>query len=265
MKKLYFITLVAIGATGPLFAQGETMIITGIYQGKDLYIKNPFGADGAGFCIYEVLVNDKLSRDEINSSAFAIDFNILDIAKGSPVEIALKHKSGCKPLVLNPESLKPQSTFDIVSISMEKTRLQWTTEHESGPLPYIVEQFRWNKWVKIGEVQGVGGQGENRYAFEVTPHSGENKVRVKQIDHTGKPRISESVSFDGKAVKVSFEPKKVDDVITFSSTTRYEVFDKFGNLVRTGYGKTLDTQGLNKGDDYYINYDNTFGETFRKK
>ncbi len=254
-----------MGAVGPFMAQGETMIITGIYQGKDLYIKNPFAADGAGFCIYEVLVNDKLSRDEINSSAFAIDFNILEIAKGSPVEIALKHKSGCKPFVLNPESLKPQSTFEILSIKMDKALLQWTAEKESGPLPYIIEQFRWNKWVKIGEVQGEGTPELNRYAFEVAPHSGENKVRVKQVDHTGKPRFSESASFDGKVTKVSFEPKKVDDVITFSSNTRYEVFDKFGNLVRTGYGKTLDVLGLNKGDDYYINYDNSFGETFRKK
>ncbi len=241
------------------------MTITGIYQGKDLYIKNPFAQDGVGFCIFEVLVNERITRDEINSSAFAIDFNILDIKKGSSVEISLRHKSGCQPLVLNPESLKPHSTFEITSISIEKNRLQWTSEKESGPLPFVIEQFRWNKWVKVGEVQGDGSSNSNTYAFDVTPHSGENKVRVKQVDHTGKPRYSTSVTFQSNVPSVSFEPKKVDAIINFSSLTKYEVFDKFGNLVRTGYGKSIDTSSLISGDEYYINYDNSFGETFRKK
>jgi hypothetical protein len=51
----------------------------------------------------------------------------------------------------------------------------------------------------------------------------------------------------------------------FSSETRYEVFDKFGNLIKTGYGKIIDVSNLKAGEDYYLNYDSSFGETFRKK
>jgi hypothetical protein len=101
------------------------------------------------------------------------------------VVVKMKHKDGCTPVVLNPEVLKPKSTFDIVkqSIASDGT-YTWTTTNETGELPFIVEQKRWNKWVKVGEVMGTGKPGEHTYSFKVTPHSGENTFRVKQVDLT---------------------------------------------------------------------------------
>lgn len=245
-------------------AHAQTLVLDGIYQGKDLYIKNPFSGNGVGFCVFEVYVNGDLTRDEINSSAFAIDFNILNIKVGDPIEVILKHKKGCTPLILNPESIKPHSTFQAADVKVNGNILSWTTTKESGSLPFIVEQFRWNKWVKVGEVEGIGTSESHSYKFQLAPYSGENKVRVKQIDYSNEPRYSEAVTYDPKVSKVSFTPNKVDDTITFSSNTSYEVFDLYGVLVKTGYGKTVDVSNLSKGD-YYLNYDSSFGETFRKK
>lgn len=263
MKALHLSVALIILMSTQLFAQGERLTVNGVYQGKDLYVKNPFSTDGVGFCVYEVQVNGLITRDEINSSAFAIDFNILGIEKGQNVEVVISHKKGCAPLLLNPESLKPVSSFEVVSIKVERNILTWTTEGELGALPYILEQFRWNKWVKVGELMGNGTKGKHTYQFEVTPNSGENKVRVRQTDHTGKSRYSETVVFDAKIPPVTFEPKRPESTINFSAPTRFEVYDKFGMLVKTGYGRVVDVSGLNKGEEYYINYDNSFGETFR--
>jgi|SRR5690554_1343163 len=245
-------------------AYAQSLVLDGIYQGKDLYIKNPFSDKGVGFCVFEVYVNGDLTRDEINSSAFAIDFNILGIELGDPVEIIVKHKKGCAPVVLNPESIKPHSTFEIGDIAVKNNVLSWSTTKESGSLPYIVEQFKWNKWVKAGEVSGIGTTDEHKYRFELTPYSGENKVRVKQVDYSNEPRYSEAVIYDPKTSKVSFEPKRVDGVINFSANTNYEIFNMWGILVKTGYGKSIDVSNLEKGE-YYLNYDSSFGETFRKR
>lgn len=264
MKKFYPILIVFIFLLSYVGASAQTLALDGIYQGKDLYIKNPFSDDGVGFCVYEVYVNGDLTRDEINSSAFAIDFNVLGIEIGSPVEILIKHKKGCTPLVLNPESIKPHSTFTVSSIDVKNNLLSWTTSGESGSLPYIVEQFRWNKWVKAGEVPGAGTAESHTYQFKLTPYSGENKVRVKQVDYTNKPKYSDAVTYNPNAPKVSFEPKKVDNSVVFSSPTKYEIFNKFGELVETGYGKSVDVSNLEKGE-YYLNYDSSFGETFKKK
>lgn len=265
MKKFHLLLTFCLGLTFTTATYAEALVLSGIYQGKDLYVKNPFSSDGVGFCVFEVYVNGDLTRDEVNSSAFAIDFNVLGIQIGSPIEIIINHKMNCAPLVLNPESIKPHSTFTVDEIDVNGNVLSWKAKNESGALPYIVEQFRWNKWVKAGEVQGSGKAAEKEYKFELTPYSGENKVRVKQVDYTLKPRYSSAVVYSPSVSKVTFEPKKVDSEIIFSSSTRYEIFDKFGNLIKTGFGKTVDVSTLEKGEDYYINYDSSFGETFRKK
>lgn len=118
-----------------------------------------------------------------SSSAFEIDFSLFDINIGDPVLIVIEQNEGCHTKRLNPEVLLPISTFEVSVINItESGKLTWTTTDEQGKLPFI-EQFRWNKWVNAGVVDGKGSTGPNNYEYEIIPHSGENKVRVVQIDH----------------------------------------------------------------------------------
>jgi hypothetical protein len=264
MKKIY-LTLILISSLCFNDLKAQVVVLEGHYQGRDIYVQNPFSSSGVGFCVYEVRVNNEVTTDEVNSSAFAIDFNMLDLAIGDPLLIEIVHKEGCEPIVINPEVLKPISTYDMVSISVDKNNvLNWVTTNESGKLPYTIEQYRWNKWVKVGEVDGKGSEGENKYQFKLTPNSGENKVRVKQTDSTNKPRYSEVAVFNSKQYEVSYSPVKVKKEIIFSQATMFEVYNMYGNIVMRGYDKTVDVSALQKGK-YYINYDNKFGDTFEKK
>ncbi|MFT5957541.1 MAG: hypothetical protein ACI87V_001425, partial [Flavobacteriales bacterium] len=34
----------------PLISNAGVFVYNGVYQGKDLYVKNPFAGDGVGFC-----------------------------------------------------------------------------------------------------------------------------------------------------------------------------------------------------------------------
>ena len=152
----------------------QTLKLKGIYQGENLYVMNPFSASGAGFCIKEISVNGKISTDEISSSAFEIDLSQYHLKQGSPIEIIIKHKEGCTPKVLNPDVIQIKSTFRISKIEVGRDKvLRWTTTNETGSLNFIVEQYRWNKWVKIGEVKGKGNPSQNKYSFKITPHSGQ--------------------------------------------------------------------------------------------
>jgi hypothetical protein len=248
-----------------LVSEAGVLVVTGIYQGKDVYIQNPFVSDAVGFCVYEVTVNGKVTTDEVNSSAFAIDLNQLSLQIGQEIEIKILHKDNCLPKVLNPEVLKPISSFEVTKIMVDNDGLfSWSAKGEAGKLPYLIEQFRWNKWVKIGEIEGSGTIGEHEYKFKVTPHFGENQVRAKQIDYTGKPRYSEVQKFTKPSVsKVKFDFKKSNNLISFSASTMYEIFDQYGNLKKKGYDIKIDVTDLEKGV-YYLNYDNSFGETFKK-
>jgi hypothetical protein len=257
------LTLMLASAT-PLAA--GTIVLEGHYQGKNLFIQNPFSEAGVGFCVYEVTVNDKIATDEINSSAFEVDLGNYGLKIGDVVVVKISHKDGCTPLVLNPEVLKPKSTFDIVKqeVGTDGT-YRWTTTNETGELPFTVEQKRWNKWVKVGEVMGKGTPGEHSYEFKVTPHSGENTFRVRQTDLTKKSRFGDSVKYTDPAVPaVTWSPVKPKDEVLFSAPTLFEVYDQYGNIVKRGYANKIDVSTLKRGL-YYLNYDNKTGETFIKR
>jgi hypothetical protein len=235
--------------------------IEGSYQGKNLYVQNPMDDDGFGYCATKVTVNGDIMPGGTSMGAFEIDFSIFNIAIGEPVFIVIEHNDGCKPKILNPEVLLPRSTFKVTSIEVSSNGLlTWKTTDEHGKLPYIIEQYRWNKWVSIGEVQGKGNVGVNSYEFQASPHSGENKIRVIQVDHSGAKRTSSEVKFVSSLAVVTKSPTKVKNIINFSSNgvpveTRYEIFDAYGSIVKKGVGNSVNCENLIKGI-YYINYDN---------
>ena len=265
MKSKLLILLLSI-STLVIAQNNETSIIhEGHYQGKNLYVQNPFSGSGVGFCVIAVYVNGDVTTDQVNSSAFEIDFSNLTLKVGSPVTVKIQHKLDCLPKVLNPEVLRPRSTFETISINISEDEvLQWKTSGEQGKLTYIIEQYRWSKWVKAGEVDGDGVPGTHSYDFKISPHSGDNKYRVKQIDYTGKPRISPSTDFNSALAAISIPNPRVKDKLEFTGETLYEIYDTYGNLVKKGFGKNIGVTNLKKGL-YYINYDSKTGEVVNKK
>jgi len=267
MKKIFFsIVLFCLISLG---ASAAVMILEGNYQGKNLYVQNPFTTTGVGFCVFEVTVNGQVTTDEINSSAFEIDFKNFQLKLGDKVEVKIKHRDDCKPKVLNPEVLKPKSTFEVLAMNMDKEgTLKWSTKGETGKLPFIIEQFRWNKWVKVGELEGNGTLDANQYSFKVVPHTGKNQFRVKQVDYTGQPRLSKPVDFISSSPEISFMPIKVSKEIEFVSgnspvETMFEIYDQYGNIVKKGFASKVDATNLQKGV-YYLNYDNKMADFIKK-
>ena len=245
------------------------IVLEGNYQGKNLYVQNPFAGSNVGFCVQQVTVNGNVTTDEIASSAFEIDFRNLQLKIGDKVVVKIEHKDDCKPKVLNPEVLKPKSTFEIIAMSVNPDlTLKWTSKGETGKLTFAIEQFRWNKWVKVGEVEGNGTPAENNYSFKVSPHSGKNQYRLKQVDYTGQPKLSKTVDFNSSVPEITFSPAKVSKEITFlagstPTETMFEIYDQFGNIVKRGYASSVDASNLPKGA-YYLNYDNKMGEFIKK-
>ena len=263
MKKVLILIQALLSIT--CIATAGNIIIEGNYQGKNIYVQNPFAGTGVGFCVQKVEVNGQVTTDEINSSAFEIDFNNYQFKIGDKITVKITHKDDCKPKVLNPEVLKPKSTFDVISMKLEGDgTLKWNTKNETGKLPFVIEQYRWNKWVKAGEIEGKGIGDNNEYIFKIpTLHTGENQIRVKQVDYTSQPRISKPVKFVSTKTEITYNPVKVTKDITFSDETLYEIYDQYGNVVKKGFGKMVDCGNLAKGV-YYLNYDNKTAEFIKK-
>ncbi len=241
--------------------------VQGIYKGENLYVENPYSISGVGFCVSEVLVNGNTTTDEINSSFFEIDLSVFSFKYGDFVNVIIKHRDGCTPRILNKEVLTPKSTFEVKYIVADKSGyLNWATINEHGSLPFIIEQFRWNKWIRIGSINGKGYGKLNKYSFSINYHSGKNKFRIKQIGSNKKPRYSKFVEYVNNIPELTFIPGNgnvVTNVIFFSGNTKFEIYDYYGKLVKTGEGQEIKVEKLKTGK-YFLNYDNKT-ETFVKK
>jgi hypothetical protein len=260
MKKAFLIAFV-IGASGIL--NSAILVLEGKYQNKNLYVHNGYGKSGVGFCAKEIKVNGQITTDEINSSAFEIDLKAMQLKYGEDVTIEIIHGEGCVPKILNIEDLKPLPTFEVLMMNLSTDGLlKWNTKNESGTLPYVIEQFKWNKWVQVGAVEGFGTAENHEYSFRVSMHSGENKYRVKQKGLNNTTKVSGEITVISLVNKPSYAIPKDFSSIDFSAETAFELYDAYGQVVKKGFGKQIKIDNIGKGE-FYLCYDNALAE-FKK-
>lgn len=232
-----------------------TIILEGKYQQKNIYVINSISAEGVGYCVFEVSVNGDVTSDEINSSAFEIDLSVFGLKLGDDVVIAIKHKEGCEPRILNPGALEPRPSFEVTSMEIAPSGLlTWETINEQGALPFFVQQFKWNKWVTVGEVTGKGTSVKNSYTFQTPQVSGLNKFRVTQKSSEGRERNSDPTEYTSDKPAVTFSYDKKSARLVFSAETNYELYNAYGQILKRGFGNSVDLSNLFK-DTYYISFD----------
>jgi hypothetical protein len=243
MKRIKIVLLVVSSLMYLHINASNIIILEGTYQGENLYVQNPIANEGVGFSVFQVSINGEVTIDEINSSSFEIMFENVPVNIGDEVEVKINYKDGNNPVILNPEVILPKSTFDIKPVSITKNGLyKWSSTNDKGKLTYIIEQLKWNNWVEVGEVKGK--EGKNEYQFKIKPHSGLNKVRVKN-----------SIEFTSNINPVSLTNVNEGENIVFSDNTFFEVYDYYGKVIKIGYNNHVNISDLPVGK-YNFKYDN---------
>lgn len=261
MKQIISILFFALFFPVIVLAQ-DTLLAEGSYEGKNLYIQNPFAENGKGFCTQKVLVNS-VPIDFEQASAFEINLSALNLKTGDKVKVEIIHAPGCAPKILHPEMrCHPICPYSILSIQIEHdSMLTWTSTERNGKFMYSVEQYRWNKWVKLGEVECKSGFDTASYAFGLTKYftPGQNKFRVKVVDYV-KNVYSPPVVIEKPA---DLQPFEIQDAayyhknpIEFHNETLWEIYDMNGNVMKKGYGKTAEVKELRRGT-YFLCFDNS--------
>ena len=101
---------------------GNRMEIEGVYNGKDLFIKNSFGKSGIGFCITGVKVNGNFTTDEINARMFRINLGLHKLKVNDKIKIIIYYKDSCEqtePIMMNPAVIKQKNATGNNSMVME--------------------------------------------------------------------------------------------------------------------------------------------------
>jgi hypothetical protein len=241
--------------------KAEEYTVKGIYQGKNLFIQNSITDDEKGeFCITAVKVNDVEIPDEVRSSAFVISLDEMNLSMGQSINIVFTHENKCAPLIINPEVLKPLITYELKSYNLVSNHLNFETTNEAARIPFVIEEYRWGKWLEIAQKDGIGGPDDNEYKVRVYPHNGLNLYRIKQIDHMERIEYSDTLSFNMEIEEVHMTSKNIaKGNIEFSAETLYELYNEFGERVRFGGGDSIDISDLENGK-YYISWDDKVAE-----
>ncbi len=262
MKKPILLALTFVFAAIGLKA--NVIVIEGQYQLRNIYVLNGKSDTGVGFCTYEVTVNGMVTSDEINSEAFEVDLSIFGFELGDDVVVRIRHRPNCSPNVINAGALQPLPTFEVNDISIgDDEILHWTTTNEQGSLPFTIQQKKWNKWVKVGEVEGKGTSNVNNYDFKVPTVSGRNEYRVVQHSYDAEPRVSQSVSIISNKPAVTFSYDQRSQRIKFSNETAFEVYNVYGQIIKRGFGEAIDVSNLSK-NTYYLTYDGSSDEFVKR-
>ncbi|MGM0649399.1 MAG: hypothetical protein ACQES1_02700 [Bacteroidota bacterium] len=251
--KIFIFLLFTIGISASTFA--EITSVKGIYQGKNLFVQNPLiNKNKREFCIDSVMVNGHKIPDETHSSAFIISLEIMKFKLGEKITVAFYHKDDCEPMIINPEVLKPLSTFKLKNHKMKDDYLICKTTRESSQLTFFIEEYRWDRWLTIDEIKGKGGPDDNTYKIKVYPHNGKNMYRLKQVDHMNRVHYSDTMKYQLDIDPVELKTKNVvTEEIAFSKETLYQLYNRFGERVRFGGGTVIDVSDLSKGI-YFLSY-----------
>lgn len=255
MKKRFFLLLSLTLSASLSFADLE---IAGVYQGKNLYVQNPFTSNMKDYCTQEVFVNDVRMMSSVNASAYEIDLSFLPI--NEPVLVRITHKNDCSPKILNPQVVKIKTTFSFNSINLSDNSVAWSAKNEKPRGRYFIERFEFNLWRIVGETYSAE---TDKYMVSLNHNSGLNKYRLKYMEENGNILYSEIQEYDSKLAPLEFYPIRVTDLLYLSRETDYEILDKYGNVIKKGVKKEIDLTDF-PSDIYYLNADNRTYKFFKK-
>lgn len=242
-------------------AGAAEMVVTGVYQGKNVYVQNPQTGEQDVFCTQYVYVNDVLVVSSPSTSAYEVDLSQFDVNEN--IRIKIIYREGCQPKVINPQVIRPKSKFEFLHAQADNDKLRWFTQGEEGSGKFFVERYFNERWIIIDAVSAKGSAESNTYSIDADHTSGSNRYRVKYLHPNGNGYYSQVMDFSLESDPVTFYPTRVDDKIILSREIPYEVVDAQGNQIAKGVGKEIKLENLTSGL-YFLNIDNR-SERFIKK
>ncbi len=206
-----------------------------------------------GFCVDSVYVNGMKHEpiDEVSAFEIKIDSSI---KKGDFIKVEIYHQEGCVPKNLAVHTY-PSRTIEFSNLAITDSAIISADVNAENRILLCVEQYRWNKWIKISEEIIVDSLQIVSFDVSQSVHSGQNKFRLCSRDAFSKKVFSKARTLGSTFNHDGYKIDRAKKVLTFEQPTRFELFDAYGNLVKMGEGDNLDLTNLKSGA-YYLNYDN---------
>lgn len=246
---VWVVLLTLAAGISPLRVSAGEIVITGVYNGKNIYVHNPVEE---GRCISSIIVNGKVLPAPQSS---AIDIDLSHLKMKEKVEIRIIHGDQCRPKIINPSALVEKPDFQFAFSEVTASSIEWVGRGENRESKYFIEVFRDNTWHTIAAKQCTALNGNNKYSVPIIHEGSICRYRIKYYNMlTGESSYSRQMEFIPAARKV-VKKSVADNKIEFSSETDYTLLDNEYNVVLKGKGNTIDINHLKKGE-YRLVFDN---------
>jgi hypothetical protein len=141
----------------------------------------------------------------------------------------------------------------IDSLSFDKSgQIKWMALNEKADTKFDIEEFRWNKWEILGQVDGKGS-GNNSYSFLADTTCGIYTIRIKVGTYNSK-----AVNYP-HPVKINVTGGCTKPYVKFGHKTKFEVWDQYGKKIISGCDSIINIKDLKKGN-YFLNCGNKLTE-----
>ena len=240
--------------------------LAGVFQGKSLFIQNPFNNTDRKFCVQMIYINEKPLEINYRLSALKLDFDGHDLY--APVKVRVEHRDTlCSPIIINPEAILFHTIFRFVSVNLTDSTLTWQTKGENGVGTFEVERLSNGIWIDQQVLPATGRYEGASYTFIPNLEEGSNKYRIKYNFPRGsrtKFLFSWELEYDHYPDPIEFSPKSAKTRLYLSTTTHYEIYNADRKLVLEGQGKEIDVTVLRQGQ-YVIYFNGKDPGTFIKE
>ncbi len=241
--------------------KGQELAITGVFQGKPLFVQNPLAENSNQFCIREILINGRPQQLNLRLSAIEVNFKGVDMY--TPVAVRVLHDSICTPRIVNPEAIFWHSSFRFDSVQFAGEELKWATRGERESAFYLLEKLNVDEWIQVQELVSQGKFASSKYSVFPELSEGSNKFRIKYEAGPGNYLYSDEVEIVFYKEPITFSPKVVTDRMTLSRAVAFEILNEKEEVILTGNAKEIPLRLLKPGT-YYIVLEG-YKEVFVKK
>ena len=251
MRSILITIALTILSIVPAWAQYDSLVIKGTYQGKPLYVQNPFVREAGGFCIQQVLLNRFTLLNAPRASAVRIAPADAGLRVGDKVEIIILHHRGYMPKVLNPEVIIFAQPFSFVYTTAGEESLRWAAKGAASGGSFSIQRAEPDGWHELASKYAVPGIEEQAYEQSISHQPGENEYRILYTDNEGQEKESNPFLYTKNLPPVTFSPTRVSDQITLSRKAFFEILDEQGNQILKGEMDQIPLRRLRPGT-YFI-------------
>ncbi|MCX7697364.1 MAG: hypothetical protein N2Z72_06705 [Bacteroidales bacterium] len=241
----------------------DKISVHGFYNGENIIIVNPYS--NQRFAIEKIEINSKVWQGDLASSAIEIELQNMNFRLGEFLTITIYyHDDFPQPYVFNSDALRELKYFEFKEITIDKKteKFSWKVNITHSKGKFLIEQYWGTQWLKIGEVKVEDSISYNSYSFVFNSNSGKNLFRITYLSPLNSISISPHIKYTSKKQPVSII-KNTGNEISFSTTSRFMVYNTRAQMVKDGTAEKVDMSDLPSGR-YFLLYDGNLTE-FRKK